>query len=181
MHGCAVMMIPEVSKAIMDFLLPSLLTLTLELELPEVSDQMTEPIMSGRMMDREHIVSTTARHLQDKLRSLPVLFCRMIRPHVIAMDKVYCFAVHILQIDAMRCRRIGSASKAWMQIVLLHAAGEGWVRAQSIPATALDHNFSCTLHVEEDHADATTDVTIVDLLHIQIFCCPLLHPLPLNM
>ena len=159
----------------MTCLLPSLLTLTFGLELPSIS-QLTGSALSARVMDREHAVMTTARLLQDKLRPLPVLFCRMIRPHIIPNDEAYCYTVHILQIDAIRCRRIGSASKAWMHMVLVTAQGEGCIRAQSFPTTALDRNVSCTMHFDEDHTDVKTDVSIADLMHVQKFQRPVSLP-----
>ena len=63
-----------------------------------------------------------------------------------------------------------------MHMVLITANGEGWVRAQSFPTTALDRNGSCTLHFEEDHTDVKTDVSIADLMHVQTFKCPLSSP-----
>ena len=137
------LMIPEVSNTIMTHLLPSLLTLTFELELPAIS-HLTGQALSARVMDREHAVIITARLLQDKLRPLPVLFCRMIRPHIVLDDEPYCYTVHILQIDAVRCRRIGAASKAWTLMTFFTAKGTGRIRPQSSPTMALDHNVSCT-------------------------------------
>ena len=169
------LMIPEVSNTIMTYLLPSLLTLTLELELPATS-HLTGQALEARVMDREHAVIITARLLRDKLRPLPVLFCRMIRPHIVPDDEPYCYTVHILQIDAIRCRRIGAASKAWMLMTFLTANGTGRIRPQSFPIMALDHNVSCTLHFDEDHTDVKTDVSIADLMHVQQFKCPVHIP-----
>lgn len=165
-------MIPEVSHAIMSYLLPSLLILTFELALPEIGHS-TEQDYSARVTDRYHAVNLTARILRDRLRPLPVLFCRMIRPHILTNRGPDCYTVHILQIDALRCRRIGAASKAWMRMVSLFIAGTGRVCPFSFPMLALDHNVSCTMHFDEDHIDVKTDVSIADLMRVQKFKCPM--------
>ena len=166
------LVIPEITNTILTYLLPSLLTLTFELDLPVVS-HLTGQALSARLMDREHAVVTTTRRLQDILQPLPVLFCRMLRPHIVPDDGPYCYTVHILQIDAIRCRRIGAASKTWMHMNYPVAKGTGRVRTQSFSTTALDHNVSCTLHFDEDHTDVKTDVSIADHMHVQLFRCPL--------
>lgn len=164
--------IPEISNTILTYLLPSLLTLTFELDLPTVS-HLTGQALDARLMDREHAVIYSTRRLQAILQPLPVLFCRMLRPHIVPDDGPYCFAVHILQIDVIRCRRIGATSKMWMHMIRPVIKGTGCVRVQSLPVIALDHNVSCTLHFDEDHTDVKTDVTIADYLHVQLFKCPL--------
>ena len=166
------LVIPEISNTILTYLLPSLLTLTFELDLPAVS-HLTGQALSARLMDREHAVIDTTRHLQAILQPLPVLFCRMLRPHIVPDDGPYCFTVHILQIDAIRCRRIGATFKTWMHMIHPVVKGTGCVRAQSFSTTALDHNVSCTLHFDEDHTDVKTDVSIADHMHVQLFRCPL--------
>lgn len=164
--------IPEISNTILTYLLPSLLTLTLELELPVVS-HLTGQALEARLMDREHAVIYATRRLQSILQPLPVLFCRMLRPHIVPDDGPYCFAVHILQIDVSRCRRIGSTSKMWMHMIQPIIKDTGCVRVHSLPIVALDHNVSCTLHFDEDHTDVKTDVTVADHLPVQVFKCPL--------
>ena len=166
------LMIPEISNTILTYLLPSLLTLTFELDLPVVS-HLTGQALSARLMDREHAVIYSTRRLQAILQPLPVLFCRMLRPHIVPDDGPYCFAVHILQIDVIRCRRIGATSKTWMHMIRPVVKGTGCVRVQSFPTAALDHNVSCTLHFDEDHTDVKTDVSIADHMHVQLFKCPL--------
>ena len=169
------LMIPEISNTILTYLLPSLLTLTFELDLPVVS-HLTGQALDARLMDREHAVIYSTRRLQAILQPLPVLFCRMLRPRIVPDDGPYCFAVHILQIDVIRCRRIGATSKMWMHMIRPVIKGTGCVRVQSFPVIALDHNVSCTLHFDEDHTDVKTDVSIADYMHVQLFKCPLNSP-----
>ena len=59
------LVIPEISNTILTYLLPSLLTLTFELNLPVVS-YLTGQALSARLMDREHVVIYTTRRLQAK-------------------------------------------------------------------------------------------------------------------
>ena len=61
------LVIPEITNTILTYLLPSLLTLTFELDLSVVS-HLTGQALSARIMDREHAVITATRRLQDILQ-----------------------------------------------------------------------------------------------------------------
>ena len=63
-----------------------------------------------------------------------------------------------------------------MHMAFLIAKGTGRIRPQSFPTMALDHNVSCTLHFDEDHIDVKTDVSVADLMHVQLFKCPVSLP-----